>query len=135
MTYMKTKIKEIVDKIMSDSEKSRREGLLALEGAMEVLADPRDVYYVCLQLVIDGTDAADIEDIATNLIVSDAKTYEEKRLMDMKKVGALGIQRGDNPRILFLKLWSMIPRDELPDEFTLGYDGWLRVTHGGELPE
>lgn len=98
----------IFDRAMVMSEKSRREGLLALEDLIhENKINQRDIMEVGLRLVVDGTDAQIVDNILSNIINLEQEN-EKKTLKIIQKAAVLSIQAGDNPRILALTLNSYV---------------------------
>jgi flagellar motor component MotA len=86
------------------SEKTRKEGLLAIEEEIDYEKwKQRDIFEYGLLFMVDGTDASDIRDILENIIQQEDDKYT-RQLMVIKCVAALSIQAGDNPRILVFKL-------------------------------
>jgi flagellar motor component MotA len=86
------------------SEKSRREGLLALEDVIDFdKVNQRDILEYGLRFVIDGTDPDTINEILSLIIDQEEDKYA-RRLMELKKEAVLSIQAGDNPRTLAYKL-------------------------------
>ena len=130
---------EVFTRANSDMLKSRREGLLALCTSLEEQEnlEDRDVYDVCLQMAIDGTDHDIIREIGENLIHADHQHNKDADILiqRLKLEAVLSIQRGDNPRILFLRLWSMTPKHCLPEGALKGFESYMRHLHGGDLPE
>jgi flagellar motor component MotA len=112
---------EIASRILDFSEKARREGLLALEEEIDANnSDMRNgsLFWRGLRLVVDGTDSDYIRDIMHNYMVDIVKTLEVSHTYDASNIlarcmmitrGVLGIQNGDNPRIIALTMDSLIP--------------------------
>ncbi len=107
-------------KVMVDfSEKARREGLLALDEGIDdnsgIYADLHgmlwDYFKVLMRLVVDGTDASVIENIATYLVSTTNANNDVLLTMMVISEGVLSIQAGDNPRILTERLLSMLGWD------------------------
>jgi len=91
---------------MADSEKARREGLLALEESIDDDKVPnRDIFEYGMRFVVDGTDPSDIDKILSNIVKQEK---DERRLLlkTIQKEAVLSIQKGDNPRITFLLMNS-----------------------------
>lgn len=64
LRQQKTNVDEIIPRLVTFSEKSRREGLLSLEDDIETLDD--DFFRQGIQLVVDGTDPDVIKNILYN---------------------------------------------------------------------
>ena len=102
------------DRILKFSQTARREGLLALENSLQEdckdLFGKYDIFTTGMQLVIDGTETDIIYEILNNLL----DHYENaltKRILKMIIVGIIGIQSGDNLRIIKMKMDSIIRHD------------------------
>ena len=89
--------------VMRLGEKARREGLLALEDETEDLDD--ESFKDALRMVVDGIASETINEIYSNLISFEKDEYT-RQLKTVQKRAALGIQSGENPRILYLVLKS-----------------------------
>jgi len=100
--------KSIVERALYFSNKGRREGLFVLDN--EVIEEKylqRDIFEFGMRLVIDGTDGASIDKILSNII--NIETDNDKKLLKtIQKEAVLGIQRGDNSRILLMTLNSYV---------------------------
>jgi flagellar motor component MotA len=104
----------MISELLEISEKARREGLLAIEEKIDIaLARNMDILNLGLQLIVDGVDAEIVEDIlrSINSHNSDPHTIEINNLIIE---GILGIQRGDNPRIIDLKMRSKLSPEIRP---------------------
>jgi flagellar motor component MotA len=100
--------KEIVERAILMAEKSRREGLLALDDLIdETKIYQRDIFEVGMRLVTDGVDASLINDVLTNIINLE-KDSDKKVLLNIKKEAVLQIQEGCNPRVFVLMLNSYV---------------------------
>jgi flagellar motor component MotA len=111
-----------IQKLLSYAEKSRREGILALEEQLEEMGSGElgrwDPIFVGIRLVVDGTDAEYVDRVLRNLgshyqdvkpgseAIVRSRTYHE-----IARVGCLSIQMGSNPRVLELELWSLLPQE------------------------
>jgi len=86
------------------SEKTRREGFLALEEHLdkEKIA-ARDVFEYSLPLIIDNWDYALIKKILDNLIEHETDPVQ-KNIAQAKIEAVMSICAGDNPRVLVMKL-------------------------------
>jgi flagellar motor component MotA len=102
------KYNTIVGKAMKSAEKARREGLLALEEELDKeKIDSRDIFDYGLRFVVDGTDGSLINEILSN-IVNQEKDEQLRTLMNIQKRAVLSIQAGDNPRITYALLNSLV---------------------------
>jgi flagellar motor component MotA len=91
----------VVGRALAFAEKSRRQGLLALEEEMdEEKFNERDVFEYGLRFVVDGTDKESIEKILSNLVNQEKDEYK-RILKTMQKEAVLMIQDGTNPRVLY----------------------------------
>ena len=100
------KYSETVTRAFKFSEKARREGLLALEDALdEDKVSNRDIFEYGMRFVVDGTDGIVIRSILENITRQENDKYK-KEIMSIQVEAVLSIQAGDNPRILFYKLNS-----------------------------
>jgi flagellar motor component MotA len=98
----------IVEKALMWSEKARREGLLALEEAIDHEKEKkRDILEYGMRFVIDGTDSSFIDKILSN--ITNLETDNDKRLLKtIQKDAVLAIQEGLNPRLLVALLNSHV---------------------------
>ncbi|MDR1072232.1 MAG: hypothetical protein LBL45_00955 [Treponema sp.] len=96
----------LVERAFLLSEKSRREGLLALEEMIEENKYmQRDIFEYGIRLAIDGTDGQLINKILTNIV--ELETDKDKKLLKrIQKEAVLAIQEGLNPRLLLLLMNS-----------------------------
>jgi Leucine-rich repeat (LRR) protein/flagellar motor component MotA len=97
------------------AEKSRREGLLALEEVLNSLVDS-DFFQSALRLVVDGTDKEVINHILSNFIATE-KDHYKIILKKMILEAALSIQEGKCPLQIVMTLNSManIKKDPITD--------------------
>jgi len=96
----------ILKRAINFAEKARREGLLALDKAIDSeRADNRDIFEYGMRFIIDGTDRELVDKILSN-IVDQEKDEFSKALKNIQKEAVLSIQNGDNPRILMAILNS-----------------------------
>ncbi|AEF85913.1 leucine Rich Repeat domain protein [Treponema primitia ZAS-2] len=108
---------------MEFSDKSRREGLLALEELLDrrAIADG-DLFEYGIVFVIDGFRQTSITEIFDNMIEQETDPVKQN-LSRAKKAAVLSIQQGDSPRFLFLTLFSffdeeirqIVEKEILPD--------------------
>jgi flagellar motor component MotA len=100
--------------ILAFCEKARREGLLALEDALdqEKIAS-RDIFEYGMRFVIDGTPPEIIEAVLSNLLARE-KDETMHTLKSIQKDAVLMMQEGMNPRILYavLNSYTDIPLNE-----------------------
>jgi flagellar motor component MotA len=100
------KYTEIAGRALRYCEKSRRQGLLALEEETDQeKIDERDIFEYGLRFVIDGTDAKIVEKILSNIIKQE-KDEDMAVLKNIQKEAVLGIQAGDSPGLLYAVLNS-----------------------------
>ena len=92
-------------------EKARREGLLSLEEEIEDLDEEN--FKTGLRLVVDGVASEIIDEIFSNIIAFE-KDENERQFKIIQKRAILGLQRGENFRILFLVLnsYANLSKDE-----------------------
>ena len=92
-------------------EKARREGLLALEDEIEDIDDEN--FKIGLRLTVDGVASEIIDEIYSNKIAFEKDEYE-RQFRTIQKRAVLGLQRGENSRILFLVLnsYANLSKDE-----------------------
>jgi flagellar motor component MotA len=112
-TELASEFKIILEKAQFCSEKSRREGLLALEEFLESKEDKlykKCVFEVGIRLVIDGTDCSFIDKILTNIINLETDS-DKKMLKNIEKEAVLSIQAGDNQYLMSLLLHSYVDFD------------------------
>jgi flagellar motor component MotA len=98
----------IFEKAMSMSDKSRREGLIALEECIdESKLYQRDIMEVGLRMVCDGVAAETLNEILSD-IISLEEDKEKKILKTIQKDAVMYVQAGCNPGILAIKLNSHV---------------------------
>jgi len=103
------------------SEKSRREGLLAIEDGIDTEKEnQRDIIEYGLRLTVDGTDNSVIRDILENIIRQEEDKYT-RLLMEIKKEAVLSIQSGENSRITVYRLNSFTNMDLTEDPILQKY--------------
>ena len=111
---------KIVIRALQCSDKSRREGLLALEDDLdkEKIA-ARDIFEYGMILAVDGADANFIDKILSNIIKQEKDEYMIV-LKTMQKEAVLTIQADINPRCLGFLLNSYTnlptPSEEILDK-------------------
>jgi len=92
---------DLARKAIGMSDKSRREGLLALENIIDPeKVKERDIFEYGIRFVVDGVDSAIINNILTNIIAQEKDEYTRK-FKEIQKEAVLQIQSGVNYRILF----------------------------------
>lgn len=101
--------------ICSLSHIARKEGLLALEEAVENIEIVQGQHYLksLIMLIVDGTDSADVKNIGlTRYFCSLVYNYEALIYL-IHLEGVLSIQAGENPRLLEEKVKVLLPTDVL----------------------
>ena len=101
------KIIDAAKQIMKLADLARRNGLLILEDTVETI--PSDYLRQLILLVVDGTFPAAIAEIGTNIYWTKAPDGADAMADYMYLRGMLGIQNGDNPRLLEHILVSLMP--------------------------
>ena len=102
----------IVQRACAFSEKSKREGLLSLEGDIDKPEkERRDTFEYGMRFVIDGT-APDVIQGILSALAAQEPDEQARRLKEMQKEAVLGIQAGDSPRMLLRALMSHIDTAE-----------------------
>ena len=102
---------EAVERVLDLAYTARKEGLLMLEEAMEQMEDTGCNPFLksLVILVVDGTDPEELRNIGmTRYFCSDVTDYDSLVCL-LYLEGALGIQAGNNPRILEEKEIVMLP--------------------------
>ena len=100
-------LEDAVTTIITLSVTARREGLLALEEAVEKVSS--EFLKQLIMLVVDGTEPALIAEIATNEYWVNAPEGAQAMAEYMYLRGILGIQAGENDRLLKEVLLSLMP--------------------------
>jgi flagellar motor component MotA len=109
---------EAISFILDLAFTARKEGLLALEEHAEFNDSLGEwsPLNIGKRLIIDGTDAADVEDILVKLrdhyLKDDlnlAPRHDGWIFHELARIGILGVQSGLNPRMLNLKLQAALP--------------------------
>ncbi|HPS57982.1 MAG TPA: FliG C-terminal domain-containing protein [Spirochaetota bacterium] len=100
---------ELIASIITLSERARRMGLLALEDDLDAIKDP--MMKKGLLLVVDGTDPAIVHQVLSAFMLS----CYSRGINLLKAViilqGVLGIQAGDNTRLIAEKLSVFLGKD------------------------
>ena len=99
---------EIAKCALAWSEKSRREGVLALQDDIDrekKKADDRDIFQYGMRFVVNGFDREIIEKILSN-IIGQEKDENMRILKNIQKEAVLMIQEGINPRLMYSVLNS-----------------------------
>jgi len=115
------KAKETVElaikKILSFSEKARKEGLLSLSDSPdnEALKDRNNLFEYGMSLVIDGVDYSLIKEILCNIQGLKEPSYTQKLVDNVYIAGVLGIQCGHHPDMLLRLLDSLVPEQSRSD--------------------
>jgi hypothetical protein len=100
-----------IQRALALSEKSRMEGLLALESELNEKAIAAcDVFEYGLPFVIDGEEASFIDEILGNIIARENDPVK-RNLSMAKKTALLSIQCGDSRRRTLLKILSFFGDD------------------------
>jgi len=89
-------LRELIQFLAAMASKSRREGLLGLEDAIDARIDEEPLRNG-MQLIVDGTDASLVRNIME--VQKKSLLAEYERRLDIMIEGALSISAGDNPRI------------------------------------
>ena len=105
----KKELLALVDYVVLQAEKARREGLLALEDDIEQCRYP--LLQLGLQLVVDGTDPSIIDGILAASMLSSNKRGKEFLEQIISYTAALGIQQGNNPRIIEVQCFAFFGDD------------------------
>ena len=106
------KVIEAFDRVMQLQNLARKEGLLALEEAIEPLDmnDPTQAYlFQMITMVVDGTDPEVLAEIGINTCISRGLPSYDGLIMLMYYRGACMIQCGENPRVIEWYLKSLLP--------------------------
>lgn len=93
--------------LMRLADRARKEGLLVLENMAETVSS--DLLRQLILLVVDGTNPSDIIEIGTDIYWTKAPAGADAMVDYMYLRGMLGIQNGDNPRLLENILLSLMP--------------------------
>lgn len=96
---------EMIEILVCLGEKARRDGILSLQDDLPLVDD--DFLTHGLRFIIDGTDPELIEKMLKTRI--DSFVHEYERRLSLILTGLMGIQAGDNPRILANKCWVHSP--------------------------
>ena len=110
------KVIEAYDRVMQLQNLARKEGLLALEAAIEPLDmnDQTQAYlFKMITMVVDGTDPELLAEIGINTCISRGLTSYDGLIMLMYYRGACMIQCGENPRVIEWYLKSLLPDTSL----------------------
>jgi len=103
-------LEDAVTTIITLSATARREGLLALEEAAEKVSS--EFLKQLIMFVVDGTEPALIAEIATNEYWTNAPEGAQAMAEYMYLRGILGIQAGENDRLLKEVLLSLMPLEQ-----------------------
>jgi len=88
------------------SKRTRREGLLAIEDAIDFnKLKQRDIFEIGLRLSVDGTAHETIKEILSNIILQEKDEYS-RRIMEIKMAAILSIHNGDCTLITAYKMNS-----------------------------
>ena len=128
-----------VARMLELSNLARMSGILALEAEAET--DPDAFIRTGLELLVDGTDPETVEQVMRNLILSGDHSDTELLRRLVLAEGVVGIQQGENPRILAVRMASMLgelylERAKSAATVDLTAYEYTRVIHErGALPE
>ena len=101
-----TAYNDFTDTALRLAVKARREGILVLDGDVDrEKAEERDVFHYGLSFVIDGVASEIIEKILSNIVAQEKDEYT-RILKTIQKEAVMGIQAGDNPKLLHCVLNS-----------------------------
>jgi len=107
------RLAHVVRRAMDFSQKARREGMLALGSDIDMgKVRQRDIFEYGMQFVTEGVWSQTIDDILSNIIAHERGDKKQK-LKQMQKAAVLGIQAGENTRILSCRLVSHMDNSEL----------------------
>ncbi len=82
---------------------ARREGLLSMEELIGNCPEAPLLFRIGIQLIVDGTNAEMVKDILTGLVEAEGLQGEAAAEAKITTTGILGIQQGENPRIIAQK--------------------------------
>ncbi len=100
---------ELIDLVVTLSERARRMGLLAREDDLDNIKDP--LLKKGLLLVVDGTDPVVVRDVLYAFMLSSYRGGIGLLKAVMILEGVLAIQSGDNPRLIAEKLSVFLGKD------------------------
>lgn len=103
----------VMNLLMDLSNVSRREGLLALEDAINNFAHVHGAKYFTAMIlqVVDGMEPETVEDINLTRYFSGNLKADEGLVFLMYLKGVLSIQSGESPRILEQRLKAMVSQN------------------------
>lgn len=101
------KVIDAAKNLMKLADLARKEGLLALEDIAQTI--PSNFLKQLILLVVDGNFPEIIAEIGTNIYWTKAPDNADAMIDYMYLRGMLGIQNGDNPRVLEGVLMSLMP--------------------------
>jgi hypothetical protein len=105
------------------SERSRREGLLAIEDAIDFdKLKQRDIFEYGLRFAVDGIDSAITKDILANIIMQEKDAYT-RLIMQIKMAAILSIKEGEGTLIVACKMNSFTDI-AFTDDRTLEIEHW-----------
>lgn len=109
----------LVELAVQLSDTARRDGLLVLDDGVGAI---ENVFLrTGLRLVVDGTDPAAIADLLTNMLHADHARGRDLLERMIAIVAVLGVQAGDTPYLLKLKLTAMLGSSLI--DVSVGTDG------------
>jgi flagellar motor component MotA len=104
----------VFERVMFCSNKLRREGLLAIEEALDNgKADNRDIFEYGMRFLVDGHDASIIDKILSNIIRQE-KDECQALLKAIQKEAVLAMREGMNPHLVaaLLNSYTDIPLND-----------------------
>lgn len=113
-------INKAIVRVISMSHIGRKEGLLALEEACNVLDDNLFIDSILKQIInyiVDGTDPEIVERIMTTKFMFNKYDVVESLIYYIIVTGCLAIQSGENPRCIQEELKACIPIPFIIDNF------------------
>lgn len=113
-------INKAIVRVVTMSHIGRKEGLLALEEACNVLDDNLFIDSLLKQIInyiVDGTDPEIVEKIMTTKFMFNKYDAVESLVYYIIVTGCLEIQSGENPRCIQEELKACIPIPFIVDNF------------------
>lgn len=133
-------VEETIKAILICAKMARREGLLSLDEMVGHSPEVPLLFRIGTQLIVDGTDVETVAAILTGLAEAEGLQGETAAEAKITVTGILGIQMGENPRIIAQKCSAHLglqayieasrftnsfvaleePRSELPEDTFFG---------------
>lgn len=104
-----------IPRILEFADIARRQGLLAFESLTN--EDDDFILKIAVALIVDGTDPFIVKNILNNFILSGSYNSYEKLNACIITEGFLSIQSGENPKMIQLKLVSMLGEKICAEQF------------------